>query len=262
MYWLKQSDVKWLAHTYKLTGSVAGMLLLKIKQNHCLFCCSVAGMEYMHWCWFFTANNKAIYMSNSERRHCETLLSYCWTHWTSPQGWTPPSRISPISEEACLWKWLLLLRNEPKMLSIHVIFYREISIAFVSRSWVLLFSFWFSFETMPLCVSFCFCVFSPLFLSHLTCSSSLVCLYIVFVVPFVFVNLFCTVLRAVSCHPICLSSPMLPHLSPSFLQCLLVTPVWNVSGFGFLLHTFWFELFLCTLFVPFSCYFVFCLSLD
>ena len=36
-------------------------------------------------------------MSNSERRHCETLLAYRWTHQTSPRGWTPPSRISPIT---------------------------------------------------------------------------------------------------------------------------------------------------------------------
>ena len=42
---LKQSDVKWLARTYQLTGSVVGTLSLKIKCKHCLFCCSVAGTE-------------------------------------------------------------------------------------------------------------------------------------------------------------------------------------------------------------------------
>ena len=55
LYWpslLKQSDVKWLAHTYKLTRTAAGTLSLKMKHNRCLFCSSVAGTEYRHWCWF------------------------------------------------------------------------------------------------------------------------------------------------------------------------------------------------------------------
>ena len=47
----------------------------------------------------FTTNNRAICMSNSEWRHCETLLSYYWTHWTSPRGWMPPSWISPITAQ-------------------------------------------------------------------------------------------------------------------------------------------------------------------
>ena len=45
---------------------------------------------------FFTTNSRAICMSNSERRHCKTLLYYRWTHRTSPRGWTSPSRKSPI----------------------------------------------------------------------------------------------------------------------------------------------------------------------
>ena len=40
---LKQSDVKWFAHTHKLTRTAAGTLSLKMERNHCLFCCSVAG---------------------------------------------------------------------------------------------------------------------------------------------------------------------------------------------------------------------------
>ena len=44
----------------------------------------------------FTTNNRVICVSSSERWHCETLLSYRWTHRTSPWGWTPPSQISPI----------------------------------------------------------------------------------------------------------------------------------------------------------------------
>ena len=76
-YWpslLKQSDVKWLAHTYKLTGSVAGTLTLKIKCNHCLFCSSVAGPEYRHLCWFVQPTTKQ-FLSSSERRLCKTLLA-------------------------------------------------------------------------------------------------------------------------------------------------------------------------------------------
>ena len=49
LYLLKQSEVKWLAHTYKLTPTEAGMLSLKMKRNHCLFYCSIAGTEYRHW---------------------------------------------------------------------------------------------------------------------------------------------------------------------------------------------------------------------
>ena len=43
--------------------------------------------------------NRATCVSNSERRHCEILLSYRWTHWAAPLGWTPPSVISPISAQ-------------------------------------------------------------------------------------------------------------------------------------------------------------------
>ena len=38
-------------------------------------------------------------MSSSEWQHCETLLSHHWTHRTSPQGWTPPSQIFPITTQ-------------------------------------------------------------------------------------------------------------------------------------------------------------------
>ena len=86
LYWsslLKWSDVKWLAHTYNLTRTAASMLLIKMKCNQCLFCSSVAGAEYRHWCWFLC-------VSSSERRHCKTLLVYRWTLQTSTRGWTPP----------------------------------------------------------------------------------------------------------------------------------------------------------------------------
>ena len=44
----------------------------------------------------YTTNNGASCMSSSEGRHCETLLAYRCTHYTSPQGWKPHSWISPI----------------------------------------------------------------------------------------------------------------------------------------------------------------------
>ena len=44
----------------------------------------------------YTTDNRAICVSNSERRRCKTLLSYRWT--TSPRGWTPSSH---RAEEGC-----------------------------------------------------------------------------------------------------------------------------------------------------------------
>ena len=69
-----------------------------MKRNHCLFCCSVAGIEYRHWCWFLQPTT-AICVYNSERRHHKTPLSYCWTHQTLPRGWMPLSWISPITTQ-------------------------------------------------------------------------------------------------------------------------------------------------------------------
>ena len=68
------------------------------KHSHCLFCCSVARTEYSHML-IFTTNNRVICASSSERWRCERLLAYRWTHPTSPRGWTPPSRISPINAQ-------------------------------------------------------------------------------------------------------------------------------------------------------------------
>ena len=76
LYWpslLKQSDVKWLAHTYKLTWTAAGTLSLKMKSNHCLFCCSVAGTEYRHWCWFLQPTTElfaCLALSDDIVKHC------------------------------------------------------------------------------------------------------------------------------------------------------------------------------------------------
>ena len=88
LYWpslLKQSDVKWLAHTYKLTRTTAGMLSLKMKCNHCLFCCSVAGTEYRHWCWFLQPTMEQC--ACLTRKHC----------YLTAGGWTPPSQISSLT---------------------------------------------------------------------------------------------------------------------------------------------------------------------
>ena len=101
LYWPllpKQSDVKWLTHTHTQIYSNHSRHIV-LKRSHCLFCCSVAGTEYRHLALIFTANNREICVSNSERRHCETLLSYHWTHRTSPRGWTSPSWISPITAQ-------------------------------------------------------------------------------------------------------------------------------------------------------------------
>ena len=65
LYWpwlLKQSDVKWLAYTHKLRWTAAGTLSLKMKCNHCLFCCSVAGTEYRHLCWFTQPTTEQLYV--------------------------------------------------------------------------------------------------------------------------------------------------------------------------------------------------------
>ena len=95
-YWhslLKQSDVKCLAYTHKLTRTAAGTLSL-MKHNHCLFCCSVAGTEYRHLCWFIQQQLSNC-VSSSEQRRCETLLSLRWTHRNSPRGMNAP--LSDIS---------------------------------------------------------------------------------------------------------------------------------------------------------------------
>ena len=106
-----------------------------------------------------------------------------------------------------------------KMLSIHVIVCREISklllcqdagfycflSGFILKPWAsvsLLAFVCFPFVTSPVP----FLPFSP----HLFLITSLVCLYIVFVIPLVFVSLFCIVLSVVPGHSVCLSSPMLP----------------------------------------------------
>ena len=69
-----------------------------MKCNHCLFCCSVAGTKYR--CLIYTTNSRAICVSSSEQRHCKTLLSFRWTHRTTPQGWTPLSWISPTNAQS------------------------------------------------------------------------------------------------------------------------------------------------------------------
>ena len=105
LYWpllLKQSDVKWLAHTYKLTGRVAGTFLLKMKRNHCLFFCSVAGTEYRHLCWFIqptTEQFACLALSNNTAKsgrastalsvslsvnHMNYLYLYLYSEWVGP----------------------------------------------------------------------------------------------------------------------------------------------------------------------------------
>ena len=65
-----------------------------MKHSHCLFCCSVAGTEYRHLHWFLQPTTESF----TSLALSETLLSHCWTHWTSPRRWTPPLRylLSPL----------------------------------------------------------------------------------------------------------------------------------------------------------------------
>ena len=62
---LKQSDVKWLAHTHKLRQNCS--------QHHCLFCCSVAGTEYRHSCCCLqptTEQFACLTLSDDIVKHC------------------------------------------------------------------------------------------------------------------------------------------------------------------------------------------------
>ena len=106
---LKQSDVEWLAHTYKLTGSVAGMLSLKMKGNHCLFCCSVAGTEYRHLCWFIqptTEQFACLALRHVIAKHCYLTAGDTDLHL----GDGCP-KYHQYHQYYLLWKWLLSLRN-------------------------------------------------------------------------------------------------------------------------------------------------------
>ena len=86
LYWLsllKQSDVRWLAHTYKLTRIEVGTLSLKIKRNHYLFCCSVAGTEYRHWRWFLQTTTEqfvCLALSNDIAKHCYLTAGHIELH--------------------------------------------------------------------------------------------------------------------------------------------------------------------------------------
>ena len=75
--------MKCLAHTYKLTGSVADTLLLKMKCNHCLFCCSVAGTEYRPLCWFIqlaTNHFACLTLSDDTVKHCYFTAGHTERH--------------------------------------------------------------------------------------------------------------------------------------------------------------------------------------
>ena len=116
LYWpslLNHSDMKWLAHTHKLTGSIAGMLLLKMKRNHCLFCCSVTGTQYRNLCWFLkstTDQYECLTLSENIAKHCYLTAGHTELHLGDGR---PHLRyLLSRAEEACLCKWLLSLQNE------------------------------------------------------------------------------------------------------------------------------------------------------
>ena len=113
---LKQSDVKWLAHTHKLSRTVASMLLLQIKRNHYLFFCSVAGTEYRHWCWLLQPTTECLALGNDIVKRCYLTAGHT-PNFTSGMN-APLLDISRergecfCGEEAGLWKSLLLLSND------------------------------------------------------------------------------------------------------------------------------------------------------
>ena len=81
LYWpslLKQFDVKWLAHTNKVTRTVAGTL------SFCLFCSSVARTEYRHLCWFIqptTEQFACLALSDNIAKHCYLTATHTKLHF-------------------------------------------------------------------------------------------------------------------------------------------------------------------------------------
>ena len=112
LYWLsllKQSNVKWLAHTYKLIWTAASTLLLKMKRNYCLFCSSVAGTEYRQLCWFIQPTTKqfaCLALSNDIAKHCYLTAAHTELHLgdecpplgylLSPHRGGRPMKITPV----------------------------------------------------------------------------------------------------------------------------------------------------------------------
>ena len=95
LYWpllLKQSNVKWLAHTCKLTQTAAGTLSLKMKHNYCLFCCYVAGTEYRHWYWFIQPTTEllvCLILGDDSAKHCYLTAGHTELHLVDER---PPLR--------------------------------------------------------------------------------------------------------------------------------------------------------------------------
>ena len=69
--------------THTLTRTAAGTLTLKMKCNHCRFCCSVAGTEYRHWCWFIqptTEQFACLALSDDIAKHCSLTTGHTVLH--------------------------------------------------------------------------------------------------------------------------------------------------------------------------------------
>ena len=63
--------------------TVAGTLSLKIKCNHCLFCCSVAETESWHLCWFLqptTEQFSCLALSDDIAKHCYLTTGHTELH--------------------------------------------------------------------------------------------------------------------------------------------------------------------------------------
>ena len=70
LYW---PSLLWLTYTHKFTWTTAGTLSLKVKRNHCVYCFSLAGTEYRHWCWFIqptTEQFACLALSDDVSKHC------------------------------------------------------------------------------------------------------------------------------------------------------------------------------------------------
>ena len=89
--------------------TIASILPLKMKHNHCLLSSSVVGTEYRHLCWFIQPTTEQfLYLSLRDT----AILPLNTPNFTSGMD-APFSDISYHgAKEACLWKSLLSLHIE------------------------------------------------------------------------------------------------------------------------------------------------------
>ena len=69
-----------------------------MKRNHCRFCCSVAGTEYRHWCWFIQPTTElfaCLALSDNIVKLCCLTAGHTELHL----GDEASSQISPVSAQ-------------------------------------------------------------------------------------------------------------------------------------------------------------------